>query len=399
MDQERDDQKSPGKDELPCYQSDDDSLRLVQNDEQLESSNDTWASAEGYTPFLSNSQSPFIFTDGLSSFVASSIVHVEEREEDDDDDFRALDYLSVAEKALDSLEEDYKRTLSLSLSTVPEQSTVHPEPPTEPSTSQLAFDAEFSHIDSALPQHQHQPHRINEVDKPYPHKEQPVIDTVSVKHAIQSIESKNPKLVLNFKNWEQNQKLLLFHELIPSRPLAAFRKQSAKAIKATGRLSRSATIADALRRLDILHNYSAKSRVRRIHVVGCDRVECDDPTKVRLMFGPVARWIGEYHESPEELEFHLIGPNVPIEATQWGTIYLLPENDATATKTRRLQSAIAVCHNCLYEKFITDNPTTPPDMAIAFNAGVWGYQEWKTTLKSLMTNQNENLAFVFTAYT
>jgi hypothetical protein len=385
-----------------------------------------WPSSEGYTPLWSDDsllqQSQYIFTDGHSSFVASSIVPLEEEENDDEDD---SNYQSVAEKALASLEEDYKKTLASSSIPISEQQhsteqcdPKHPELPSESSSSPssssypfvAALDAEFSLIDSAsasappLSQLQQRINR-NDVDTYYPRKQElGKMNATSVKHAIQAMESKHPKMLRKFQNWEQTQARLWSHELIPSRPLAAFRKRSKKAIEATGRLTRAATIAEALQRLKILDNNrnNNSKTVRRIHVVGCDRVECHDPTQIRLFLGPIARWIMEHHKSPEKLEFHLIGPNVPIEATQWGPINLiLPQNEAattTTTTTRRPCNAVAVCHNCLYEKFIADNPTTP-DMAIAFNAGVWGYQEWKTAIDAIMKNKNADIIFVFTAYT
>merc|ERR1740136_54074 len=71
-------------------------------------------------------------------------------------------------------------------------------------------------------------------------------------------------------------------------------------------------------------------------------------------------------------------------------------NAATANTRRGLLSCTAVCKNCLYHDYLdqiqdhaASSPTKEnrgggcPDMAIAFNAGIWGYDLWKPTLAAL----------------
>jgi len=74
---------------------------------------------------------------------------------------------------------------------------------------------------------------------------------------------------------------------------------------------------------------------------------------------------------------------------------------------RQLESAVLSCHCAVYEEWLAtpdddndDCETLRPkaDLAIAFNAGVWGYREWKTTIE-YMVQQKQSVPFVFTAYT
>ena len=235
------------------------------------------------------------------------------------------------------------------------------------------------------------------------------------------------------------------HPIIPELPLTAFRKfNSSKAIQATANLTRSVCIAEALHRYNILQYHLHQEQTIRIHILGCDHVEIGyhntnvrsssgggrsndttatderrpvenaflDPTRIRTLFGPIVRWVGAYAEAPSHIRIELIGPNIPkhvAAATKASPMdLLLPKRTTTTTHHRTgnfggLQSATLRCHSGTYEEILEHdvgtNDVGVPDLAIAFNAGVWGYQEWATTIRYMILHQSQSIPFVITAYT
>jgi hypothetical protein len=225
------------------------------------------------------------------------------------------------------------------------------------------------------------------------------------------------------------------HPIIPELPLKAFRKiSSAKAIQATANLTRSVCIAEALHRYNILQYHPHQEQTIRIHVLGCDHVEIGyhnsnarsstttvttnepnlpyDLIRIRTLFGPIVRWMGAHAEAPSHIHIELIGPNIPQHvaiATISSPIDLLPNTVTDTSNTRRakqsLQSATLRCHSGTYEDILQNDANTnemcvgTPDLAIAFNAGVWGYQEWVTTIRYMIQHQSQSIPFVITAYT
>jgi hypothetical protein len=316
---------------------------------------------------------------------------IEEKEKDEVRDFRTL-----ADEALKSLETDYRRVVDGGESKVLNE--------TKDATSQRAcgeyrvclddadFDPYRSLAASSIP--------ATPVESPT--KELPDIDTDAVRKAVQAIQRKAPKFTSNLDKWQQENIEILApreHPIIPPAPLAAFRKRSQKAISATANLSRSATIADSLDRLFLL-----KSQERLVlHVIGADHVECESEEKVRSFFGPLVRWIGAFDKSPAHIQILLIGPNVPTDAATLPPIDLMPISKLK--KTSRLVSAIATCHVAPYHEWLgrkvdegPDGAMDNPDLVIAFNAGIWGYEEWRPTLRALCESPLSAL-FVVTSYT
>jgi hypothetical protein len=193
-----------------------------------------------------------------------------------------------------------------------------------------------------------------------------------------------------------------------------------------------------------------------VHCVGADRVECQTRDTITTAFAPFVKWIHQYHhfedglegsdhvsadentgtgananiklESfsfPKHLRIELLGPNVPPHSEQFGTMNLLPAIPG------RLESATVVCKNCMYHDYLeeleagsaSESPsqsqwttevalpsrqTQPPSMdvqstkfpniAIAYNAGIWGYTDWHPTLRQL-DRFSRQVPFVITAYT
>lgn len=203
------------------------------------------------------------------------------------------------------------------------------------------------------------------------------IDTVAVKRAVASIRQKDVKLSERYQAWQRTLPPES-HELIPPAPLSAFRATTAKSRQATSNLTRSATIAHALHRLHILQ---PKPMRLLLHILGVDDVESKSVDQIRATFGPLVRWLAASSKSPESIEILLIGPNV----VQQPPVDLMP-----SIKTP-LQKATATCHVGAYHELKLEQT---PHLSVAFNAGIWGYQEWVPTLKKL-----KGTVVVVTAYT
>lgn len=224
------------------------------------------------------------------------------------------------------------------------------------------------------------------------------------------------------------------HAIIPNGPLAAFRRSTPKAKSASANLSRSATLSEAVLRLWPLISFRRRMRVMgfrelksqherkysktlTIHILGCDRVECSSEETLRKSVGPFARWISAALQSgalsttqtsssgsPEidSLILEISGPNVP----DWilsREINLLPSS--SSSESGGLVSAAAVFHQREYHEQNASEASAmpPPDLAVAFNAGIWGYDSWKPTLSFMCRSEgNDSYActpFVITAYT
>ena len=242
----------------------------------------------------------------------------------------------------------------------------------------------------------------------------PPIDNDAVRKAMETMRLKSPDLANTLdagaeQRLDPKYRLSLaptlvpdVHGIIPPTPLKAFRKMTSKAVSASANLSRSATISEALVRC-LPHlllpqgaeggKKSANSRLV-IHVLGSDHVECRTEETVRAAVGPLVRWIESACSSNvSDIDIHLLGPNVPIAAERRGLVDLSsPSTDSG------VQSATARCINCVYHDYLRSEEGGTPDLAVAFNAGCWGYNEWRPTLE-VMCNHDSAIPFVITAYT
>lgn len=235
------------------------------------------------------------------------------------------------------------------------------------------------------------------------------------------------------------------HPIIPAVPLAAFRRVTLKAQAASANLTRSATLSDAVLRLWPLicfrrkmigtgigvlsqQETSSPSKTLTIHIVGVDGVECSSESSVHKSVSPFVRWLNaalysgilrEYNGTGmaaqsqvteiEALLIEFFGPNLPRDMV--GNILdLLPPS---LTPSSRLTSAKATFHQREYHEgsICADCADTQlADLAIAFNAGIWGYDSWKPTIERMIRGSNVDspcdkksmrgsTIFVITAYT
>lgn len=118
-------------------------------------------------------------------------------------------------------------------------------------------------------------------------------------------------------------------------------------------------------------------------------MECSSEDVLKRWFTPLVDWIGAYAAAPQQLDLHLIGPNVPRTAPSW-----IAWTASTAFAAR------AHCHCIEYDKFLDTEDARRPDLIVSFHAGRWGYSKWQPTLQNLVKQQTvPTVAFVITSYT
>lgn len=405
----RDDFPSPSND-VPHNDPTNEAIETMPIEETPEEV-DEWAQSEGYTPlaglhaaegggvmfmmakedeesatYFQTSQGAF-FAD-INAFEASAEDDTE-REVEEPTDNAQVDFRNVADEAMKALEDDYAMTLR---GINPDKEQVNDDTclsddkdqATESMQSESKQPAAVENLDSGEKNDNKQDGDRSEVEETKPSlviaslpKFEPgpppaPIDTDAVQRAVASIQLKDSKLSKRFEHWQQTFEQ---HPIIPSAPLAAFRKKTAKARQATANLSRSATIVHALHRLDILPR---KELV--LLILGVDHVETSSVDQVRATFGPLVRWLAASSVSPASINFLLIGPNV----VQQPDVDLMPSKVSST-----LKKAVATCHLGDYHELDVEHA----DLAVAFNAGIWGYDSWVPTLEKLDT------ILVVTSYT
>ena len=221
------------------------------------------------------------------------------------------------------------------------------------------------------------------------------------------------------------------HPLISSKSLLAFQRgNTRKSIDATSRLTRSATLAHGL--LHIFEKFiqskpksGCESDTERdvfvIHIIGSDHVECNSKESIEQAIGPFVQWWRKasisknrgpflnYLSSFKHLQIELLGPNVPAHASQRKPVLLFPSTstieliEIKSQKSNGLQTATAVCKTCLYHEYLEDalesQTNRDPDVVIAYNAGIWGYDDWKPTLIQMNSILPRETPFIITSYT
>ena len=348
---------------------------------------------------------------------------------DDDGDNDAsgeedFDFRAIADQSLRALDDDYLGTVQIQQERVP--------PSFAEDTNVVVAEKDYDVDDGAEEVCAADDNKDNDEDEGLEHaeatttdatdtvalpskaKELPPIDNDAVRKAMETMRLKSPDLANTLdagaeQRLDPKYRLSLaptlvpdVHGIIPPAPLKAFRKMTSKAVTASANLSRSATISEALVRC-LPHlllprgvegeKKSASSRPV-IHVVGSDHVECQTEETVRAAVGPLVRWIESACSSNVSgIDIYLLGPNVPIAAERRGLVDLSsPSTDSG------LQSATARCINCVYHDYLCSEEGGTPDLAIAFNAGCWGYDEWRPTLE-VMCSHDSAIPFIITAYT
>eukprot|EP00986_Skeletonema_menzelii_P002018 scaffold555_cov158-Skeletonema_menzelii.AAC.15 len=335
-----------------------------------------------------------------------------------------IDFLSLAEQALRGLEDEHRTTLELSSAHIPTigDADTRPIPKDDevvaasippPSTHTIAQVNEggdekmTTNFESIFPP-------LEDIASVEVSKLEPKpMDVNAIQKAMHSIRLKSPQLantldagasssfspsstvlqtslgsVINFTSQSiqsMERQNINNHAIIPAGPLAAFRRSTPKAKSASANLSRSATLSEAVLQT------------------------------LRKSVGPFARWMSAALQSgvlttmqtssagsaPEinSLVLEISGPNVP----DWilsREINLLPSSELGG-----LVSATAVFHQREYHEQTLDEGSVvlTPDLAVAFNAGIWGYDSWKPTLSFMCQSESNDsyacIPFIITAYT
>lgn len=383
-----------------------------------------WASGEGYSPLIGSNfnmmamvygdnqsdsendglESNFVMmNDEVTQYGGAFARESADASEDKLPHFDDLNYATVADRALAALEADYLATLRLesgprsgdqtqneTLVQIP-ASSIDPDErqqPEEETSSSLIndFSPESKDLANLFP------------DAPIMRDSTVIVDVEKVRKVVGSIHTNNTKLKTNYETWDLDQKEKAAREsisraqnaLIPKGPLRAFLKDTMKAKEITHTLSRSATIAEALVRLNVLGaKVFEDSWSLNIHVIGCDQVECETDDRIRAFFQPLARWIGGQSRSPTSMHLSLVGPGIIARGS--GFVDLL------STNFDRLKCAEASYHSALYEEWLPSQ-IEQPDIVVAFNAGIWGYSDWCATIRTIAERRLQ-VPFVVTAYT
>ena len=210
------------------------------------------------------------------------------------------------------------------------------------------------------------------------------------------------------------EKCTVEHDIIPATPLRAFHRTTQKAIQSTVHLSRPATMAESLYRLyqnPKLQNYITETNTLTIHLIGVDHVECATQATICAALGPLTRWMSSslLTKHLENIHFKLLGPNVPPHAhQQWSSANPLLLHKMGEFYAPSLKEATVVCETCVYHDYLDQLSKMASErsdeinslgLAIAFNAGIYGYTEWEPTLQRMACFEEKEIPFVVTSYT
>ncbi len=272
-------------------------------------------------------------------------------------------------------------------------------------------------------------------------QQQQNVDTDAVRKAVETltVKNKNNPFQQKFAAWQHKQNLKRQqekeeepHKLIPTSTYNLFQESnpSSQSRLASANFSRSATLAEALVRLSLLPRDNGNDNDNDddddddfllIDIVGVDHVECESKATIRNTFRPLVQWLGDYilatngnrnrnqnQTNPKlRVHFRLIGRELFTTSTN--------VVDLMDTESSHI-NATATCHSGVYHEFLNEllscqgdktgdankvfaGDKRIPDLAVAFNAGIWGYREWAETIQYLALQHYLALPMVITAYT
>jgi len=446
------------------HQNEHDALTIEDGPETTDIA-DAWAEAEGYTPLndLNNGMgNPYIMVSTGPSDSSDSDENDDEERNTRNGNFyvnqnvfgnldsvdesqnvssiiQDFDFGDIAASALSALDEEYQQTTVL---------------PNAESSNEKEKDEDLKIIAAGFDDRKEELKRIREQgdfhvqwkdaeeesavgstknDQEQQQKIDNTVDTDAVRRAIKtlSVKNKDARFQQKFAAWQHNQLLKKErdntdpHTLIPVASYITFdkTKPTATSRQASANLSRSATLAEAVVRLSLLSSFPDETLL--IDIVGVDHVECESASTIRNTFQPFARWLGDYclashGNKTVRVHFRLIGRELFTNTTANKVVVDILDS-STSSSSSYLQ-ATATCHSGVYHEFLEEICRTTkeddvlgakkiPDLAVAFNAGIWGYREWSDTIQYLAlqrfssrTIETKNgarcgLPMVITAYT
>ena len=154
---------------------------------------------------------------------------------------------------------------------------------------------------------------------------------------------------------------------------------------ASRRLSRALTIFDVLQRLGLEHDGSG---VLRCHVLGADHREGRSIEEAAAVFGPLCVLLRASRWSAVHLL--LCGPNCFLEGARKDVWHDVLPPPGTPENEPRLKLCFSseVYDECAGAR-------EAPHVAIAFNAGLWGYDSWASSVRAVLRSESP---LVITSY-
>ena len=194
-------------------------------------------------------------------------------------------------------------------------------------------------------------------------------------------------------------------------------------MEAAGRESRAKTMVAAIERLDVVRSVvesHEKTReedagtgvvrgdaggtvetkgeeevTMRVLCLGADRREGTTPAETSELFEEVRTQAKE--GGVDVVEVTCVGPNVKVEdAYDLGVVYDSAETRGMEESESMAALRVEYRTGLYHEEVVGENPT--PDVAFAFNAGIWGYDpsDWHPTIERVVVQEQTPL--VVTSY-
>ncbi|TYZ68921.1 hypothetical protein PybrP1_009101 [[Pythium] brassicae (nom. inval.)] len=156
--------------------------------------------------------------------------------------------------------------------------------------------------------------------------------------------------------------------------------------------SRSLTLIACLERLRAqLPPAPPASPALTVLVLGADHREGNTPLETSAVFAAFLRWLAARSATAEThatLRLALVGPNVARQLHEtraeqhWTALGRAAEDADDDGDALRVQLSYFVGS---FDAFAAARaPLAAPDLAVCFNAGVWGYDEWLPSLQLLL---------------
>ena len=146
---------------------------------------------------------------------------------------------------------------------------------------------------------------------------------------------------------------------------------------ASRRLSRALTIFDVLQRLDLERGGDG---ALRCHLLGADHREGRTIEESAAVFAPLCvllrgrRW--------SEVRLLLCGPNCGLDGARKDVWHDAPRSADVPENEPRLK----LCYSsAVYDECAAAHDT--PHVAIAFNAGLWGYDSWASSVRAVLRSE------------
>ena len=174
----------------------------------------------------------------------------------------------------------------------------------------------------------------------------------------------------------------------------------------SGALTRARTLHGALERLGLLQDSAAAARadgVLRCHILGADAREGTSVEGVGVVFLPACALLAG--SCWRELSLTLCGPNcsaargarltpmVEVGASLGAGEREAGDGRGASPAAARLSVRFSAA---LYHELSVDELGAPPHVAVAFQAGVWGYDTWAPTVARVLQG---GCALLVTSYT